>query len=88
VGDRTRRRGGPNPPSASYQNVMIALGARVWPLYLFHMAAVVFMAPFAPFKDFLITILVFLVLTEIFHRILSFINKILGFGKKKGSPPD
>lgn len=87
LGDRVRRGGGPKPPSASYQKVIISLGTRVWPLYLVHMAAVVFMFDYAPVKDFLFTILVFLILTEIFYRILSLINNKLGFIKKKTHPP-
>ena len=83
IGDRIYKKGGASPPHASYQRIIIGIAARVWPLYLFHMAAVVFMPDYAPLKDFLITVLIILVLAEIFHRILTQINKQLGIKQKK-----
>ncbi len=84
IGDRICKKGGPSPPSAKWQRIINKAAERVWPLYLFHMSAVVFMPDYAPLKDFLLTILVFLILTEIFHQILSRVNKFIG-GKVKKS---
>ena len=87
VGDRIRRGGGLKPPSRKYQNIIISAGSRVWPVYLVHMAAIVFMPVGAPIKDFFLTVLVFLILTEIFYRVLNFLNDKLRLIKKEKPPP-
>ena len=91
LGDRVRRSGGPKPPSASYQRIIITAAERVWPLYLFHMVVIVFMTtpllyggqPRAPYWEFLIAVAAILVVTECFHRMLGVINKKLGVKKKR-----
>ncbi|MHA1129796.1 MAG: acyltransferase family protein [Candidatus Helarchaeota archaeon] len=94
LGDKVRLKGGPKPPDTAYKRFFIKAAERVWPLYLFHMAAVVFMPSYAPLKDFLITALVVLVLMEIFYRILRVINNQLkgkqrrvGCIEKQEKPP-
>jgi len=87
IGNKVCRSGGPTPPSTPYQRLIISAAARVWPIYLFHMAAIVFMPEFAPIKDFFLTILVVVILTEIFYRILGIINRKLGVKQKLGVKP-
>ncbi len=86
LGNRVGMKGGPNPPSASYQYMIIKMAARVWPLYLFHMAVIVFMTTYAPSLEFLIATLAVLILAEIFYRILEKINRKVGVKRKKPRP--
>ncbi len=86
IGNKTLAKGGPKPPTAPYQFTVISVGARVWPLYLFHMIAVVFMTTYALFPEFLLTVLVILLLAEIFYRILERINRKLGVNRKRARP--
>lgn len=80
VGDHICRKGGPNPPDKAYKRFMISAAARIWPIYLFHIAVVVFISHHAPFWEFLLITLGVIVLAEGFHRLLSLIYKR---GKKK-----
>jgi Acyltransferase family len=64
--------------SASYQKIIISLAARVWPLYLIHMAIIVFMQTYySPLDIILLTLLIFAA-TEGFYHLLQFLSKRLG----------
>jgi len=83
IGNRVCKKGGPPPANALYQRILIRVATRVWPIYLFHMAGVVFMHDYAPLKDFILTFVVIIILVEFFVRILRDINNIIGGKKKK-----
>jgi len=83
LGNKICMKGGPAPPTALYKQIIIRMATRVWPIYLFHIAAIVFMPPFASLQDFIITIIVIVILVEFFVRILHDINDLIGGKKKK-----
>jgi len=63
---------------ATYQKIIISLAIRVWPLYLIHMAIIVFMQTYySPLAIILLTLLIFAA-TEVFYRLLQFLTKRLG----------
>jgi hypothetical protein len=68
---------------ATYKRIIISLAARVWPLYLIHMAIIVFMQIYySPLDIFLLVLLIFAV-TEPFHRLLQLLTKRLGLTNSK-----
>lgn len=83
IGANICKKGGVSPPNKSYQRSIISAASRVWPFYLFHMAPVVFMPKLAPIEWFVLMIIPIIGLAEIFHRILTIINKLIGVRTKK-----
>ena len=63
---------------ALYKKIISSLAARVWPLYLIHMAIIVFMQTYySPLDIILLTLLIFAA-TEGFYRLLQLLSKRLG----------
>lgn len=82
IGNRICMKGGPAPPNALYQRIIINMATRVWPLYLFHMTAVVFLPVGAPVIDFVLAYIVIIILAEFFRRVLRYINGLLGVKRR------
>jgi len=89
LGARLFNKGGPAPPSALYKQIFIRIASRVWPIYLLHMAAIVYMptGQTASVQDFILTVVFIIILVEFFVRILTDINNLIGLKKKKILPP-
>jgi len=75
IGDWSRRTGGPPIITKNYQKTIIKLGARVWPMYLCHIVPIVWISYLAGIWEFVIIFTIILPLTEVYRRLLNFINR-------------
>jgi len=87
LGNRVCMGGGPAPPNSLSKRIIIRMATRVWPIYLFHMAVVVFMFDHAPVRDFIASLVVIIMIVEFFGQILRNITSLIFAEKKKPPPP-
>lgn len=53
-----------------YQRVIVMIGNRTWAMYLVHSISLVFISLYAPIWEFLILLIIIMVLTEVYFRVL------------------
>jgi len=80
-GDYMRRTGGFSQIPARYKNIINGIAARVWSIYLVHIAVVVFIPDVFKVTDFIIAFVGIIILGETFYHILKAINRKLRFNK-------
>jgi len=74
IGNYVRKINRPQPSLSSYQKIIIQVAARVWPLYLVHIAVVIFLPYTISLWQILLAAGAIILLAEIFFRILRLIN--------------